>query len=243
MKQPKISVAMATYNGELFLNEQLNSIIACLTEHDEIVISDDGSTDRTIEIIESFRAQDDRIHIYSGPGKGIKQNFENAIRNCSGEIIFLSDQDDVWRKDKVKLVLKEFEDPNCMVVNHNAEITDAEGTTTGSTMFEYRNSKPGIIRNIWKNSYVGCCMAFRRKLISNILPIPDDIEMHDQWIGIIGERNGKSVFLDENLIGYRRHGANASEFHHHSIPVMIANRICFIGRLLQREFTKTESNL
>ena len=235
MNRPVISVAMATYNGETYLEEQINSIMSCLSDTDEVIISDDGSTDNTIELIKSLMANDSRIHLITGPGKGIKQNFSNAIQNCSGDIIFLSDQDDIWEENKVSLVLKEFEDPHCMAVNHNADITDAEGVSTGKTLFSFRNSKPGILRNIWKNAYVGCCMAFRKELVKDIIPIPEDIEMHDQWIGILAELKGKSVFLDQCLIKYRRHGGNASEFHHHPIPVMISRRIHLIAQLLRRK--------
>lgn len=84
--RPKVSVAMATYNGEKYIREQIKTILDCLEENDELVISDDGSTDNTLGIINSFN--DNRIVLIDGPKKGIKQNFANAIKNTSGEYIF-----------------------------------------------------------------------------------------------------------------------------------------------------------
>ena len=90
----KVSVAMASFNGEKYISTQIKTILENLTENDELVISDDGSTDGTRRIIEGFN--DSRIRLLEGPKQGVKKNFENAIRNCSGKYIFLSDQDDVW---------------------------------------------------------------------------------------------------------------------------------------------------
>lgn len=108
----RVSVAMAVYNGETYLKEQLDSILQQLGDNDEIVISDDGSLDHTIEIIRSYQAADHRIRFVHGPKLGIKQNIANAIGQTNGAYIFLSDQDDVWMPHKVKRVLQEFHEKN-----------------------------------------------------------------------------------------------------------------------------------
>ena len=149
--RPKVSVAMATYNGEKYIKEQIKTILDCLEENDELVISDDGSTDNTLGIINSFN--DDRIVLIEGPQKGIKQNFANAIKNTSGEYIFLSDQDDIWEKDKVTEVIKCFEKENCTLVVHDAEVVDENLNMVMSSYYSYRNSGKGIIKNIYKNDY------------------------------------------------------------------------------------------
>lgn len=225
-----ISVAMATYNGEKYIKEQLDSILKQLNNNDEIVISDDGSTDNTINIINSYN--DKRIRIIEGPHKGVKQNFANAINKCKGKYIFLSDQDDIWEVNKVNAVLEIFKKENCTLIVHNASIVDnAMKELSPSSTFKWRKSKKGIIKNIYKNSYIGCCMAFDRKIKNSILPIPDDIEMHDQWIGLIAEKKGKSTFIKDKLIKYRRHGENSSDMTHHPILKMIKNRITLIKEL------------
>lgn len=232
--RPKISVAMATYNGEKFIKEQISSILDNLNSNDEVVISDDGSTDDTIKIIENFN--DKRIQLIDGPKKGIKQNFANAINNTTGDIIFLSDQDDVWVKDKVNLVLKKFEEENDItLVIHNCQIVDINLNVIDESFFDFRNSGRGLIKNIWKNTYIGCCMAFKRELFKKILPIPDSIYMHDQWIGLISEIYGKNYFLEENLIKYRRHGNNNDQLKQKPVNIMIKNRMNLIKELYRRK--------
>lgn len=234
--RPKVSVAMATYNGEKYIKEQIKTILDCLEENDELVISDDGSTDNTLGIINSFN--DDRIFLIEGPKKGIKQNFANAIKNTSGEYIFLSDQDDIWEKDKVTEVIKCFEKENCTLVVHDAEVVDENLNMVISSYYSYRNSGKGIIKNIYKNTYIGCCMAFLSKAKKYVLPIPNDIEMHDQWIGILNDKYGKTYFSTKKLIKYRRHSLNNSQMNHYGIIKMIKNRLTFIVRYMERIYEK-----
>ena len=231
----KNSIAMATYNGEKFIKEQIDTILENMDFYDELVISDDGSTDNTINIINSYIKKDKRIKLVKGPGKGVKRNFMNAINNTSGKYIFLSDQDDIWAKNKIKTIDKVFEDTGCNVVVHNATIIDKNLQPYKTDFFGFRKSKPGIIRNIYKNRYIGCCMAFRRELIDKIMPIPDNIEMHDQWIGIIGEIYGKNIFINECLIKYRRHDNNVSKMEHYPVRIMIKNRINLIIELMKEK--------
>lgn len=226
------SIAMATYNGEKYIKEQIQSILKNMKENDELVISDDGSVDRTIEIIKAF--QDNRIKLITGPKEGIKKNFQNAIKACEGKYIFLSDQDDVWEENKMEEVLNAFKTNNCTLVIHDAEVVDGKLKSINKSFFEYRGSGPGILKNIYKNTYIGCCMAFNRKIMENILPIPDDIEMHDQWIGIVNDiMYKKSFFLNENLIKYRRHNNNMSKLKHYGFIKMLKNRIILIKSLLK----------
>ena len=235
MSNIRVSVAMATYNGEKYIKEQINSILKNLEQDDELVISDDGSKDNTIRIIQEYQKEDSRVKLFEGPKKGVKQNFANAIEKSNGEYIFLADQDDVWNDNKVKEVLKVFEEKGVTLVIHNCEIVNENLEKTDKTFFEFRNSGKGIIKNIWKNTYIGCCIAFRASMKDKILPIPNDIEMHDQWIGIINEKYGKSYFLDECLIKYRRHGDNVSKMKHYGLGKMIRNRAVFLYRFISLE--------
>ncbi len=234
MRDCMISVAMATYNGEKHIKEQISSILTNLEPQDELVISDDGSTDRTLEIIESFH--DSRIIVVEGPMLGIKKNFENAIMNTGGRYIFLSDQDDIWEPDKVQKVVETFEKTKAPVVVHDCQIVSEDGNILEESFYDFRKSGPGAVKNFVKNTYIGCCMAFDAALKDAIVPIPLDIEMHDQWIGIIGDLLGKNVFISDKLIKYVRHENTASDiFNHHSIGLMLVNRINLFKRLTRRE--------
>lgn len=231
-----ISVAMATFNGEKYIGEQLDSILSQLNSDDELIISDDGSLDNTLNIIGDYKKRFPQISLIKGPGLGVKKNFENAIRNCSGKYIFLSDQDDIWCSNKVSRVLEEFERNDCSCILHDCLIFDSNsGLSIYDSFFDWRNSKLGIFNNVIKNSFIGCCMAFSSEIKELILPIPDDIEMHDQWIGIIGEYYSKVIMIKDKLIRYRRHDNNFSKMHHHNIFKMIKNRFILIYRLITRK--------
>lgn len=228
----KISVAMATYNGERYIKKQIQTILENLKKYDELIISDDGSTDKTIEIIKKFN--DNRIKLLEGHRKGIKKNFENAINNCSGDIIFLSDQDDIWMKDKVKIVKNYFnKNEKLILIQHDAIVVDDKENVIYQSFAEHRKVKTGIIKNLIKNSYHGCCMAFRKELINEIIPIPNNIYLHDEWIGLIAELNGKTKFVGEKLIKYRRYDGNSSSFTHLPIKKMIKNRVNYIKEIIK----------
>lgn len=196
---------MATYNGGRYLREQVDSILIQLGEEDELIVSDDGSTDDTIGILKGYN--DNRIHIFTNNNrKGVIGNFENAIRQAKGIYIFLADQDDLWLQGKVKKCVMALQ--NADLVLHDAAIWNGDKIINDS-FFKLRGVKHGYLKNIVKNSYIGCCMAFNKKLKETVLPMPE-VAMHDMYIGLVGERRFKTVFLAEPLILYRRHGKNAS---------------------------------
>lgn len=203
----KISICMATYNGEKYIKEQLESILPQLSKNDEVIVSDDGSSDRTVEIIKSFN--DSRIKIFENQKfKSPTFNFENALKHASGEIIVLSDQDDIWKENKIETIKKYMHDYDLVI--SDAEIIDEHGNVLQESFYKLNGSKSGFIKNIVKNSYLGCAMAFNRKILEKSLPFPRDIPMHDWWIGLIGEMYGKTLFIEDKLICYRRHVNNAS---------------------------------
>jgi len=228
-----ISVCMAVYNGEPYILRQINSILQQLDVNDELIISDDSSTDRTEEII-SYIA-DTRIKFIKNTGrKGPIGNFENAIKYSSHAIIFLSDQDDVWLPDKVKKSLELLEDYDLIL--SDCKVVDASLNELYPSFFAKRNSEKGLLRNIYKNSYMGCCMAFRRRILAYALPFPDNIHMHDWWIGLIAEVKGKVFFYEEPLILYVRHGNNASPTgeESYSWAKKLYNRFYIIYSLINR---------
>ena len=176
-----ITVCIATFNGEKYIREQLNSILFQLSLQDEVIVSDDGSTDNTISIIKSFN--DNRIKIIDGVHRySPTLNFENALKEAKGDYIFLADQDDVWKDDKVKICLKWLQHYDCII--SDAEVTDENLNITSPSLYQLMNIKSGRVYNIlYKNGYTGCCMAFTRRVKEAALPFPKDIPMHDIWIG------------------------------------------------------------
>ena len=226
----RVSVAMAAYNGLPYIREQVISILKNLTAEDELIISDDGSTDKTPEFLAELAKEDARVRVVQGPGSGIKKNFENALKHCLGNYIFLADQDDIWADDKVEKMMCVFETKDVSLVMHDAVVVNEDHTEElMPSFFAYRGSKAGACANIIKNTYMGCCMAFRREVLQWILPIPEEIQMHDQWIGVLNDLKGSGTcIMPEKLLFYRRHEHNNSDFSHNTVPVMIKNRIVFL---------------
>jgi glycosyltransferase involved in cell wall biosynthesis len=202
-----ISVCIATYNGSSYIEEQLNSILRQLADDDEVVISDDGSDDGTAQIIDAIA--DKRIRWAGRGGRmGVVKNFERALADARGELVFLSDQDDVWLPGKVAKCCEALQD-NILVVT-DCRVVDKQLKELVPSFFCLRNSGQGFLRNLYRNGFLGCCMAFRRELLEYALPIPAKAPMHDMWLGLIAEIRGEVFFLPEPLSLYRRHGQNAS---------------------------------
>lgn len=205
-----ISVCMATYNGELYIKEQLQSILSQISEGDEVVISDDGSTDSTYD--EVVGINDSRIKWFVNEGvHGFSHNFENALKHANGDIIFLSDQDDIWKDNKVKVSLEALSDSDfvisdCVTVNNKMEIIQ-------ESRFKAFNIKNGFINHLIKSRYLGCCMAFKREVLDMALPFPknDRLVEHDIWLAAVGLLYFKVKLIEEPLILYRRHGNNVSD--------------------------------
>lgn len=229
-----ISICIATYNGEKYIKEQLDSILMQLEDDDEVIISDDSSTDTTIKIIESYN--DNRIRIYKNQKfKSPIFNFENALNIASGDYIILSDQDDIWNINKISTIKKYLKSYDLVLSDTN--IINANGDEIDTSFYKLNGSRKGLIKNLIKNSYLGCTMAFNRKILEKSLPFPKDIPMHDWWIGLIGEIYGKTYFIDKKLISYRRHGNNASptgETSNYSLFKKILFRIIMIKNLIWR---------
>ena len=198
-----ISVCIATYNGEMFIREQIDSILRQLSSDDEIIVSDDGSTDDTISIINSI--DDKRIRIIEGPRKHSPTlNFECAMKEAKGDYIFLADQDDVWKPNKVEVCIEWLQEYDCVV--SDATVTDKGLNTLYPSLYAIMQVRQGRIYNtVWKNGYTGCCMAFRRNILEASLPFPKNIPMHDIWIGNVAAYKYNVKFISDKLVLFRRH--------------------------------------
>lgn len=233
-----ISVCIATYNGEKYIKKQLDSILPQLGTEDEIIISDDSSTDNTLDILYSY--VDSRIKIYSNQHfHSPIFNFEYTLIHAKGDYIFLSDQDDVWESNKVQVMLNALK--RAALVVSDCTVVDKNMKVIKKTFFRDKIRKKGVINNIISNNYLGCCMAFRREVLCKALPFPKSIAMHDIWLGLCASAFYSVEFIPDKLIKYRRHGENASptgEKSNLKILYRIIYRIQFVVALVERMFRK-----
>ena len=233
-----ISVCIATYNGEKYIEQQLQSIISQIGENDEIVISDDGSKDQTIAIVESFN--DKRIKVYYNEGiHGYTPNFENALRLSKGDYVFLCDQDDVWAPNKIERCMDEL--CNNDAVFHDATIINGDGVIINESLKNIRPSFSSLLGNIYKMGHLGCCTAFRRRIISLALPFPKNYHYcsHDDWLVELSCAYGKVSDIDDKLTYYRRHNYNTSGLKsNQTLFEKIAYRVYELFHLTKRGFRR-----
>lgn len=196
-----ISVCMATYNGERFIKQQITSILSQLESYDELIISDDQSTDNTLNLILSFN--DKRIKVlkhvpeitFSRHEKATS-NFENALKVAKGDYIFLSDQDDVWMDNKVATCMQAFKD--CDFVIHRKRFIDENDRELQKE--DYLPLPKNWILHVLNMKWYGWCMAFNKKVLNNIMPFPYKLIGHDYWISAIALRFYKIEIIEEPLI-------------------------------------------
>lgn len=211
----KISVALVSYNAEEFIKEQIDSILLNMDKDDELIISDDGSDDNTISIINEYIKNDNRIHLYQIEHSGCNANYENAISHCSGGIIVLSDDDNVWLDNKLKRTREIFEqDKELTLLMNDCQVVDQHLNEIEPSFMAYNNAKPGLWRNFVRSRFGGSLIAFRKDLNKYILPFPKHISFfYDDWIGLMASKHGKVLFINEVLSKWRRYvGAESTQF-------------------------------
>ncbi len=229
-----VSVCIATYNGAHFIGEQVQSVLKQLSAEDEIVISDDGSTDRTLQIIEEFR--DSRIKIFRNQHRGGPiYNFERAMQKAANQYIFLADQDDIWMEDKIEICKAYLQDYD--VVVSDCKVVDNQLEVIHPSFFQLRKSGAGLWKNFFQNSYLGCCMAFDRKILEKALPFPKKLPMHDIWLGLVSELFFNPIFIPDKLILFRRHHLNTTITAQKS-PYSLYNKFIFRKNLLVNLWSK-----
>jgi glycosyltransferase involved in cell wall biosynthesis len=205
MKQNLISIAMCTYNGERFLEQQLQSIIKQTYENLEIVIVDDSSTDNTLSIIKEYAGKDKRIKWYQNETNiGFNRNFERALKLCAGKYIAISDQDDIWEPQKIQRLADTIGDH--WVAFSNSALIDSNGSPLGRNLlvdnFNYGNRDyRGILL---MNFVTGHTCLITREFLQLALPIPETA-VYDWWMGFVAIYNNKLIYLDEILTNYRVH--------------------------------------
>ncbi len=231
---PSISLLLATRNGELFLPDLLRSALQAIANYDtELIVSDDDSTDATLDVLRSELPPDAKI--FYNHFRSPTFNFEFLIGKASGDILFLCDQDDVWMPYKIDRVVRIFqEQPDVTLVLSDAQVIDETGHLIAPSFFKPRGGfRSGILATILSNRYLGCTMAFRKKMVRFLLPFPPDVPMHDMWIGSVNSIYGKTHYINEPLLNYRRHQHNASPFEHANWLQMIKWRYALAKDLFQ----------
>lgn len=233
-----ISVCMATYNGERFILQQLETILAQLSTNDELVISDDSSADATVAIVKSL--SDPRIRLFTGQSfNSPVLNFEFTLRQARGEIILLSDQDDIWLPNKLDVVRGIFQGDRArpLLVVLDAVVVDEGEREIFPSVLQKLKAGPGFWKNLYDNRYLGCCMAFSRDLLERALPFPSNIPMHDIWLGQLCERIGSTQFIPVVTMKYRKHSASVTDFKIQFKPLLqIRRRLILAWNLLHRAY-------
>lgn len=260
---PAISIALATYNGERFLAEQLESLSAQTLLPLELVVADDGSTDATLSILRDFAARAPfPVHVHESDERlGYRRNFRRAAQLCRGELISFCDQDDIWLPTKIATVAAHFADPGVLLVYHNVRLLE-EGHLTGRLYDPWQEQTILAQRPLppWHFSF-GLTQTFRASLCAyddlweeSLDHLQDEILAHDQWYFFLALALGKVVFIDEDLIHYRQHGANAygsagvgsrwqrfiARFNHHPLydrfgSASAASKAAILRKIVQRD--------
>lgn len=217
MQDNLVCVAMCTYNGERFLKEQLDSILNQTYTNLEIIICDDMSSDKTIEIIRSYQEADSRIKLFQNEKNlGYLKNFEKAISLCNGDFIALSDQDDIWKKEKIQTFLNEIKDN--ILIYSDAIIIDENSKEDAKHLVEPKRCLISGACNkslLVENCISGNTMMFKKELVSQILPIPQKISYHDIWIAFVASTCSTITYATKPMTYYRRYAEQIT--HHHKV--------------------------
>lgn len=210
-----ISIALATYNGEFYLREQLNSILNQTFSDWELVVGDDGSTDSTLDILKEYSQKDSRISFFKNSSNlGFKNNFGKIFSHCSGEFIACCDQDDIWTKDHLEFLLKNIGNNDC--IGANAIICNSNLKSTGKTTLDskhiersYFDNSKLFVHECYYNLIQGTASLFKSSLLNQIMPFPNTIAHHDHWIALNASISSGCTYTPYEVLYYRTHENNA----------------------------------
>lgn len=213
LENKKIDILMATYNGEKYLSEQIDSIIFQTYKNWNLLIRDDGSSDSTFEILKEYEKKDSRIKIISDEkgNLGIVKNFEELLKISDSNLIMFSDQDDVWVENKLELYLskiKNFRNEGFLIHSDAVLFSETKEKILKNTFISGKIKKMGL-KNIFFNYFVqGATILISKEIKKFILPFSEEVYLHDRYTHIISELFFKRIFIKEPLIYYRQHSNN-----------------------------------
>lgn len=208
---PLISIALCTYNGEEFLKELMDSLLAQSYKNIEIVIVDDCSTDQTIAIIHDYARIHDHIRlIRNEQNLGYNKNFEKALQHCQGVFLAPCDQDDIWHKDKIKMQVERIGTNELLY--HDSAFIDSSGNAMNLKISDkfnfYKGSGPEPF--LFMNCVSGHSILMKTALLKDVLPFPQGFH-YDQWIAFVAANKGSIDFIDQCLVQYRQHRKNSTD--------------------------------
>lgn len=249
----RISVALCTYNGARYLPEQLDSIASQIRLPNELVVCDDRSTDDTVEIVRSFAEEASfpvRLHV-NKRGLGAMQNFVWAIGRCEGDYVALSDQDDIWLPDKLKITLdamlkaeREYGAKTPILVHTDLQVIDEERQPLAQSFYKHQGFRRShvnpLVELLVENYVTGCTVMVNRALREVALPVPPQALMHDWWLALVAAAAGRIVSLPETTVLYRQHGRNAVGARRSNLKKYIFGWKSFADRMWGR-FTQSEA--
>ena len=217
-KTEKIDILLATYNGEEYIKEQIDSILNQTYSNFRLLISDDNSTDKTLEIVREYERKDDRIKVFEHKeNNGVIKNFEFLLKQVESDLYMLSDQDDVWYENKIEETYRKLKEDDADLVFTDLEVVDENLNTIYTSMNNYKGLTKKINKTIGSyklvylyNVITGCTILSKKKFIKDILPLPNETKylLHDMWIGLVIALKGKVSYLNKPTIKYRQHGSN-----------------------------------
>ncbi len=210
----KIDVLMATYNGEKYLREQMDSILEQSFGDFRLLVSDDGSTDGTREILNEYVGKDSRVVVFlQNKNLGSTKNFEFLMRKVESECFMFSDQDDVWQKNKLQKSIDKMKEEDCDLVYSDLEVVSEDLDMLHKSYWKLKGFEKKVKRynhfeSLYLNNYVtGSTMLVKSKWLEKILPLPDKSKfiLHDYWTALVVSKFGKMAYVDEPLLKYRQH--------------------------------------
>lgn len=213
---PLVSVAMAVYNGEKYISEQLQSIVDQTYRNIEIIITDDKSSDNTVQIILDFQKRYSNIFLSCNKeNSGITKTFENSFKNCKGDFIAISDQDDIWELDKIEVMLNEIgpEDAfysNSRLIDKNGNCLEVDFKSI-MNLQSYYSGAPFLL----SKAIPGHNILMKRDFMEKLIPFPEGV-LFDKWISYCSAANNGLKYIDKPLVRYRQHESNAIGIRGHS---------------------------
>ncbi|RDV45536.1 glycosyltransferase family 2 protein [Leifsonia sp. ku-ls] len=216
--RPPVGVALCTFNGAAFVTQQLRSILDQSPAPAEIVVGDDGSSDDTVDLVRAADHGSTAVTVLDGAGRlGVTKNFERTVSAVVSPLVALSDQDDVWHRDRLRRLTPLFDDGSVLLVHTDARLVDADGEPVGRTLFEELEVTPAELdlersgrafdAFLRRNLATGATVVFRRSLLESALPFPEEW-VHDEWLAAVAAALGGVAVVAEPTIDYRLHGAN-----------------------------------